>query len=581
MRLNWPSTLPCSLFLAYLVLAGGASPVTATEAEPERLQLDPATFASKTTKGYWFVEHFSPWCHHCQAFMPTWDELVRDYEGSGVHLAQIDCTVNGDLCSDHKVRGYPTIIMYKDGIDIGQFQGARIREKLDDFITDKTAISLHSKNGHLVAETEASLDSASDPNPDGTVLKLTPDTFATAKSKGGLFIKFFAPWCGHCKKLAPVWEQLAREMRHQLTIAEVDCDQHKKLCNVEGVTGFPMLFFYGADGSKTEYTGSRKLEGMKGWAERAVQPAVQHISYDDFDGAVASHPVVFLYLYAPGDTSGMATLTNGARPLLGSPPVYTSSSSQFLQRFGVTPSNVPVLLAFKDHDLTSPTSVLHVSPKTTSSDLTSWLLHRRLPSALELSDNTFQEVMKAPGNPLVVLTAVPGSDNFAEHEFMAGNAAKLGVKWKKLGVQRGGSDEEGKRGVVFVWMDQGRWKKWLKSMYGITKPGEVVITDHANLLYFDHTPSGTKLALSEDSLFPTLDAALAGTLHPKHSENLLERGARRMNVFFTALEGFIIAHTFLFCIFVLMGLAGVLLLLKRIIMGDAAQYTQYEKGRID
>ncbi|KZV63254.1 hypothetical protein PENSPDRAFT_691838 [Peniophora sp. CONT] len=33
--------------------------------------------------------------------MPAWGELVRDYEGSGVHLAQIAYTVNGDLGDDH------------------------------------------------------------------------------------------------------------------------------------------------------------------------------------------------------------------------------------------------------------------------------------------------------------------------------------------------------------------------------------------------------------------------------------------------------------------------------------------------
>ena len=127
--------------------------------------------------------------------------------------------------------------------------------------------------------------------------------------------------------------------------------------------------------------------------------------------------------------------------------------------------------------MTTPTDVLHVPPTYSATDLTTWMTHRRLPSALELSDNTFQEVMKAPGSPLVVLTAVPGSDNFAEHEFLAGNAAKIGVKWKKLRAQQGGEDLA--RQVVFVWMDQNRWKKWLKSMYGITKPGQVVIADHS------------------------------------------------------------------------------------------------------
>jgi len=78
--------------------------------------------------------------------------------------------------------------------------------------------------------------------------------------------------CGHCKKLAPIWEKLAKELQRQVTVAEVDCEDHKLLCSSEGVTGFPMLFFYPESGKKSEYSGTRKLAAMKNWAERAVKP---------------------------------------------------------------------------------------------------------------------------------------------------------------------------------------------------------------------------------------------------------------------------------------------------------------------
>ena len=57
-------------------------------------------------------------------------------------------------------------------------------------------------------------------------------------------------------------------------MAEVNCDDYKALCTQEGVTGFPMLFYYPAEGEKTEYTGNRKLEPMRAWAERATKPYV-------------------------------------------------------------------------------------------------------------------------------------------------------------------------------------------------------------------------------------------------------------------------------------------------------------------
>jgi protein disulfide-isomerase len=45
--------------------------------------------------GLRFVEHFSPYCHHCREFAPTWNELVDHYAGSLINLAQVDCIVHG------------------------------------------------------------------------------------------------------------------------------------------------------------------------------------------------------------------------------------------------------------------------------------------------------------------------------------------------------------------------------------------------------------------------------------------------------------------------------------------------------
>jgi thioredoxin domain-containing protein 5 len=82
----------------------------------------------------------------------------------------------------------------------------------------------------------------------------------------------FSNRCGHCKKLAPTWEELAKELQRQVAVAEVNCEDYKSLCSSEGVTGFPMLVFYPGSGKKSEYSGTRKLEAMKNWAEKAVKP---------------------------------------------------------------------------------------------------------------------------------------------------------------------------------------------------------------------------------------------------------------------------------------------------------------------
>jgi len=57
-----------------------------------------------------------------------------------------------------------------------------------------------------------------------------------------LFVKFYAPWCGHCKSLAPTWAKIATSLKEQVTIAHVDCtiDTHT-YCAAFGVRSYPTL----------------------------------------------------------------------------------------------------------------------------------------------------------------------------------------------------------------------------------------------------------------------------------------------------------------------------------------------------
>ncbi len=104
---------------------------------------------------------------------------------------------------------------------------------------------------------------------------------------------------------------------------------------------------------------------------------------------------------------------------------------------------------------------------------------------MELSEGSFQEVMNAESKPLVVLVSVTAAD--IEGDRIVETVRTLAAQWRRTGATQY-TPAHGEWQVVFVWMDHGRWTSWLKSMYGIKGPSQVVIVDHSvSLLHNTHS----------------------------------------------------------------------------------------------
>eukprot|EP00450_Noctiluca_scintillans_P008720 CAMPEP_0194482576 /NCGR_PEP_ID=MMETSP0253-20130528/4460_1 /TAXON_ID=2966 /ORGANISM="Noctiluca scintillans" /LENGTH=261 /DNA_ID=CAMNT_0039322119 /DNA_START=20 /DNA_END=805 /DNA_ORIENTATION=- len=79
------------------------------------------------------------------------------------------------------------------------------------------------------------------------------------------FVKFYAPWCGHCKKLAPLWDDLAGKLEGKVQVATVDVTHNRWLADEWGVNGYPTLKLI-AEGKVREYRGKRDVASMELWA---------------------------------------------------------------------------------------------------------------------------------------------------------------------------------------------------------------------------------------------------------------------------------------------------------------------------
>ncbi|KAF0714139.1 Aste57867_4026 [Aphanomyces stellatus] len=78
-----------------------------------------------------------------------------------------------------------------------------------------------------------------------------------------VFAKFFAPWCGHCKSLAPAWKELSATFAplDNVKVVDVDCDAHGDLCSAHDIQGYPTLKLY-RNNQYEEYQGQRTLKAL-------------------------------------------------------------------------------------------------------------------------------------------------------------------------------------------------------------------------------------------------------------------------------------------------------------------------------
>ena len=76
------------------------------------------------------------------------------------------------------------------------------------------------------------------------IVNATDQTFATEISEGVVLADFWAPWCGPCKMIAPVLEELDSEMGDKVKIVKIDVDDNQQTAGQYGVMSIPTLFVF-------------------------------------------------------------------------------------------------------------------------------------------------------------------------------------------------------------------------------------------------------------------------------------------------------------------------------------------------
>ncbi|CAI5943985.1 unnamed protein product, partial [Closterium sp. NIES-65] len=199
-------------------------------------------------------------CGHCKKLAPDYDKFGAAFkETESVVVGKVDCDKHKKLCSEYKVKGYPTLKWFPKGASKPEdYTGERTVEDLVEFTNEKLGTSV---------EPPAP--------PPSHVVTLLPNTFDAVVLDPSKFVlvEFYAPWCSFCQDLAPAYEQLGRAFRDEenVVIAKLDASKHRELKERYSITGYPTILWFPPSNKQGEsYEGAWELRDLVAFVNRAA-----------------------------------------------------------------------------------------------------------------------------------------------------------------------------------------------------------------------------------------------------------------------------------------------------------------------
>ncbi|XP_061597713.1 protein disulfide isomerase family A, member 8 [Cololabis saira] len=128
-----------------------------------------------------------------------------------------------------------------------------------------------------------------------------------------MLVTFYAPWCGHCKKLAPEFEKAANRLKGIVQLAKVDCTAHSETCGRFGVTGYPTvkIFRYGKDSAP--YDGPRTADGIYHYMKKQTGPDSVHLkTKEELQTFTSNYDASVVGVFSGADGSGLAEFLKAA-----------------------------------------------------------------------------------------------------------------------------------------------------------------------------------------------------------------------------------------------------------------------------
>lgn len=228
---------------------------------------------------------------------------------------------------------------------------------------------------------------------------LKTDTFKDFIKEHDLVLaEFYAPWCGHCKALAPEYESAATELKEKnIPLVKVDCTEEADLCQEFGVEGYPTLKIFRGPESSKPYNGARKSPAIVSFMVKQSLPAVSPVTADTLETIKTLDKIVVIGYFGKDDKASNETFTSIAESLRDDYLFAATNDAAVAEAEGVSQ---PAVVLYKDFDDKKDT----FKEKFEKEEITKFVKSASTPLVGEVGPETYSGYMSS-GLPLAYIFA--------------------------------------------------------------------------------------------------------------------------------------------------------------------------------
>ena len=232
---------------------------------------------------------------------------------------------------------------------------------------------------------------------DEGVWVLTDSNFEEALTlQPNLLVEFYAPWCGHCKKLAPEYSKAAQRLLKNnppVRIAKVDATENSGLAQRFNIEGYPTLKYF-VEKSPTEYGGGRTEDSIVSFILKKVNPSVTVLDCAcDLDKRIEENKITAVLLAQK--ESPEAAVFEAVSKKIDQVVFLLVISTDALEKYSVTD---PFLILFKQFD----DKRVDFSGKFTESEITDFIKENSIPLVIPFDEAAIQLIFR-DSNPVIFL----------------------------------------------------------------------------------------------------------------------------------------------------------------------------------